>query len=344
VNQKSSSTMYDHTSQVKECMEEVTGRKAPDVFLVSADGELVGTHKLVLRLFSPVLRDLMSEPHTAVSHISLPASGSVLKHLVSMLTKGFTFAADREVVKSIGDVADVIALDVHWEVGIEEVDENIEEAAPPVEDSTESFLFDSEELVVEYREEDNRVEGANDSLLLGEWLDLSRIDPAINSDGAKFSCDECLRSFLIKSDLRVHKESAHGNDGRRGPGRSKKRLEDSYRGRRILKAEQTRNLRKEKEKEKQEKKMLWEKGLCRGPDGKIVSFQEVGKFGSSGSSLRGTQVCSYCGKSFNTKKALKNHEMVHSEKKSFKCDVCFKTFLTRGGLISHQKMHTDCKN
>ena len=60
----------------------------------------------------------------------------------------------------------------------------------------------------------------------------------------------------------------------------KKNYADTKRGKRALKAVQKKLLREQKEKKKKERKALWQKGLCRGPDGVITTFPEVGKFGA----------------------------------------------------------------
>ena len=113
-------------------------------------------------------------------------------------------------------------------------------------------------------------------------------------------------------------------------------------GRQNASSMKTSKQRVERKRKNREKKSLWEKGLYRGPDGNIVTFQEVGIFGSTGSSLRGHAVCIDCGKSFNSIRALKNHEILHSGQTPFECTVCLKAFASECGLGSHMK-NSNCR-
>ena len=98
--------MYDHISEVREHMKKILC-EAPDLFLVSVEGEMVGTHEIAMKLFSPLLSDLTQDD--SVSHVSIPASGSVLHHLISFLTKGSTFSASVDELKKVGEVMNVMS-------------------------------------------------------------------------------------------------------------------------------------------------------------------------------------------------------------------------------------------
>ena len=64
--------------------------------------------------------------------------------------------------------------------------------------------------------------------------------------------------------------------------RPRKNPNETKEGKRKLKREQKQLIREMKAKEKQERKDRFENGLCKAPDGSIVSFREVGYFGAVG--------------------------------------------------------------
>jgi len=365
--------------------------EVPDLFFVSLEGDMVGTHKIAMKLFSPLIRDLVQGD--SVSHISVPAAGSVIHHLVSILTTGSTVSASVNMLNSVGEIMNIIAPGIFDSCQVCadenkcEIARDTRNCAPPP-DPVEGFVFEKIEV-----ESNNSAECMSGVYLLkGDCSDHGKADPGLAKEDI-FGCDKCLRTFVDKSHLRLHEEVAHGaetanNRLGRGRGRSRKCFIETYRGQRLIKSVKKQHERELKEEKRQERKHLWEKGLCRGsngeimtfqevsrkfgsslmnsqqreerksqalekrslwekglckgPDGKIVTFQEVGKFGSSGSAIRGREVCSSCGKSFNSKKALENHELFHTGEKPFVCGVCLKAFTSRGGLGSHVK-NSSCR-
>lgn len=381
--------MYDHISQARTCMKKLSC-EVPDLFFVSLEGDWVGTHKIAMKLFSPLIRDLVQGD--SVSHISVPTSGSALHHLVSILTTGSTVSASMAELKSVGEIMNIIAPGIfnYCQVGAAEDEcetaRDIKNFASPA-DPVESFVF--EKIDVDINDSTGCLSGV--ALLKEDCSDHGKADPDLAKE-AQFGCYKCLRTFVVKSHLRLHEEVAHGTETlndklSQGRGRPRKCFIETYRGQRLIKSvkkQQEKELKEEKRQERRqlwekglcrgpdgevmtlqeagkfgpsmmnsqqreerkmkslEKRSLWENGLCRGPDGKIVTFQEVGKFGSAGSAIRGREVCSYCGKSFNSKKALENHELFHSGEKPFVCGVCLKAFTSRGGLGSHIK-NSSCR-
>ncbi|XP_048833363.1 zinc finger protein 692 isoform X2 [Brienomyrus brachyistius] len=55
-----------------------------------------------------------------------------------------------------------------------------------------------------------------------------------------------------------------------------------------------------------------------------------------------TFTCSHpaCGKSFNFKKHLKEHEKLHSNRRDYICEFCARAFRTSSNLIIHRRIHT----
>merc|ERR1712179_328527 len=102
---------------VKEYLEEVID-KDPDIFLISEDGEHVGTHRILLRLFFPVFRDCINYQEE-ISHISVPASGPVLKHFLSALCTGVAIATDVEELRAVSDLSRSFGLwAADWQIGL----------------------------------------------------------------------------------------------------------------------------------------------------------------------------------------------------------------------------------
>ena len=62
--------------------------------------------------------------------------------------------------------------------------------------------------------------------------------------------------------------------GKRGPS---KPFDQTVRGMKALKKEENRQRWAEKEREKAEKRDLWEQDLCRDRDGNITTFKDVGR-------------------------------------------------------------------
>ena len=50
--------------------------EVPDIYFVADDGACIGTHKIILRLFSPFLTDIITDDiNTEISHISVATQG-----------------------------------------------------------------------------------------------------------------------------------------------------------------------------------------------------------------------------------------------------------------------------
>ncbi|GAA6110801.1 zinc finger protein 692 isoform X1 [Tachysurus ichikawai] len=47
-----------------------------------------------------------------------------------------------------------------------------------------------------------------------------------------------------------------------------------------------------------------------------------------------------CGKSFNFKKHLKEHEKLHSDQRDYICEFCARAFRTSSNLSIHRRIHT----
>ena len=196
---------YDHSSRVRLYLDNLT-EDDPDVFLISQEGEQIGTHKIVLRLFSRFLGSIFGQSDQ-VSHISVPASGSVLNHFVNTITTGVTITKNKKELNIIAEVAAVLGLDhVDWQVGSQRrsADDafkkirkdllkgfNLDDKA----ESSDGFIFENEP--------DRDLDGKDASVkveVLPEFL--------TKADG-RFDCDICFKPFTFKSNLTKHVKVFH---------------------------------------------------------------------------------------------------------------------------------------
>jgi len=166
----------------------------PDIFLVSDEGVKVGTHRIVLKLFSPVLSDLITQSSEKVSHISVPASGSVLKNLVNTLNTGVTITRDRGELSRVAEVSDILGLGyVDWQIGAERKKKQTEDIKVDnefvFEDNKTSIKKELESVVIEENKENNHEDRRTNN---------------------RFSCDLCSKTFTARKGFRKHQRVVHG--------------------------------------------------------------------------------------------------------------------------------------
>ena len=218
---------YNHSAQVKTYMDKIT-EQAPDIFLISSDGDQVGTHKIVLRLFSPFLSDIITQPEQ-VSHISIPASGSVLNHLVNTLATGVAITIDREELNKVEKVANILGLDfIDWQVGMQRKKRRLENLKLESESLGDAFNEASKEmkrkldgevevndLPVEVKMEcfenksESEVSSGNQIKHTLQNAENTIVKEAENSD-KQFSCDLCPKVFSSKKNHWRHMKNSHG--------------------------------------------------------------------------------------------------------------------------------------
>jgi len=200
----------DHSSRVRLYLDNLT-ENDPDVFLISQDGEQIGTHKIVLRLFSKFLSSIFSHSEQ-VSHISVPASGSVLHHFVNTITTGVTITKNKKEVNVIAEVAAVLGLDyVDWQVGSQRKSANdtfekirkdllkgfnLDDKA----ESSDGFIFENEP---------DRDLDCKDAAVKVEVLPDDDLNISVNSNSERFDCEICSKPFTFKSNLRKHVKMFH---------------------------------------------------------------------------------------------------------------------------------------
>uniref|UniRef100_A0A914D1L6 C2H2-type domain-containing protein n=1 Tax=Acrobeloides nanus TaxID=290746 RepID=A0A914D1L6_9BILA len=65
------------------------------------------------------------------------------------------------------------------------------------------------------------------------------------------------------------------------------------------------------------------------------------KIDSNQDYIRRDFICEICGKSFEYKSSLEDHQRSHSGDRPFECSVCCKGFKKRSDVVKHEKIHTD---
>jgi len=199
-----------HYKRVNDCFEEWVD-KEHDVILISSDGDHIGLHKIALGMFSHFLPNVIMHADT-VNHISVPASSTVLKHLVTIITTGITIANDKDELKQVSEIADVLGISFSdWQIGVgrkkrkaEAIDmspkkmkeivkeENIDASSQlPCDDGeVDECESNSEEC-----EDDGNEEEVTDETSIGVDLECYVY--------------KCQETFKLRSDLRKHIEEYH---------------------------------------------------------------------------------------------------------------------------------------
>ena len=183
-------------------------QQEPDIILISKDGDQVGFHRIVLRLFSTVLGDIINQSEP-VSHISVPASGSVLNHLVNTLTTGVAIAADREELDSVKEVANILGFGfLDWQIGLKRKREyrKFEECKKEGDESLNGFVFESENEDISNCQNDMKIEVIPD---LPSELSEKQTEPRLNN-GVRFGCDICEKTLNTKKNHKRHTRLIHG--------------------------------------------------------------------------------------------------------------------------------------
>jgi len=203
--------------RVKECLDQLTD-KEPDIFLVSNDGARIGIHRFTIGLFSKFLNTLVkhSDP---VSYISVPSSGSALRHLVTMLTMGITIANNKDDLKEVSDIAYMLGVDfAGWQLGVGRKKHKKYKSDTSIATTTSDL---KEVVKEENKNETSSQQPSFDKNEVNEHeinFDVSESDDEYDEDEADVKTEnpnlecyvyECEETFLLKSDLRKHIEDLH---------------------------------------------------------------------------------------------------------------------------------------
>jgi len=295
----------DHMETVQSFLENICDT-APDMVIVTGDGQFVETHKILLTMFSPVLASLMNTQQiTEHVWVSLPAKETAVRMLISILAEGQSSALDQTIFEEIVKMGETLGIDLDLErvlktkvkVGKIFKDENTDYE---VNVKKEPRIFTS----YDFSEENIKLE-----------------KNYISENGIK--CTVCEKEFKCKKNLRRHLELKHPNvianvevcefcDQTFPPGK-------------LL------NHKRENHKQRTE---CTECGKNFVSDSKLKRHQLVHtKETPFECSVEG------CGKKFSLDYNLKTHMRLHSGERPFACHLCDKTFTQSVNLKSHMACH-----
>ena len=183
---------HSHATRVKEYFEKVIDKDS-DIFLISEDGEHVGTHRILLRLFSPVFSDFIIHQEQ-VSHVSVPASGSVLKHFISALNTGVAITRERDEISKVRELASLFCLasSMDWQIGVARTTKTEQDMKNQLENS-DGFVFNSDD------------KKTNDEHPVVKKEIIHDNAPLINDTKQLLTSKLCEQNFFSKSTLKRHK-------------------------------------------------------------------------------------------------------------------------------------------
>ena len=99
-----------HDLILKETLQ-VWGKQEHDVYLVGTDGLSVFSQKMMLSFYSKVLRDVLQDALPKPAAISLPATGSTIMSLVTLMVKGMV-SVTKKSIEEIKELGSALGIDL----------------------------------------------------------------------------------------------------------------------------------------------------------------------------------------------------------------------------------------
>jgi len=98
-----------HANSLKSALENLSNED-PDVAVVTENGDKVFIHRIILSMYSPIIRDVLVDfKSSEMPVISLPvASSSVVLNLLKVLTRGLVLSTDPDSLHDVGIAAEVL--------------------------------------------------------------------------------------------------------------------------------------------------------------------------------------------------------------------------------------------
>jgi len=216
----------NHVEAVFDFFQGLAG-KEPDIQLVSMEGSILQTHKFILTLYSPVLKNVLGTSSVAPSFISVPCSKTTLQTLLSILTTGISTSDNKQVWFDVVDAAEVLGI-VLTNIQFEEEDINDTKKNVQMEKKKKKSKKKSETVNVKVNENlltVNTSEAKNESLrddfvnsleeIPNLSLDYKRLDSSNGLETESLNgkqcekkqllkCEECGKSFAKRYRLKRH--------------------------------------------------------------------------------------------------------------------------------------------
>ena len=280
-------------------------KEEADILIVTADGDTIETHKILLSLFSRTLASIISVLPLGerVQGISVPVKTETVRSLVKLLEEGIVFVEDKDDLSDVALCGQVLGIDLtnlaivdqkHFDdIKREELQDseikfeqwefkNEDEIKVESEDSEiklEEWEFKNEKEIVE----EIKVESEDSEIKLEEWefknekeiVEEIKVEPLSvkeefapeTVDQKSYPCTKCERKLPSLVRLQTHLLTIHLH---------------------------------------------------------AIEIQ---------------QKCPACGKVYKNRKGLQAHLKEHTGKKSFKCEFCEKSFFRSTHLKSHNLTH-----
>ena len=355
--------LYSQVTRVREYLENVID-KDPDIFLISEDGEHVGTHRILLRLFCPVFSDVFSN-HEQISHISVPGSGSIVKHFLYTFTTGVAIATNVEELREVADFSTIFGLSSdQWQIGLGRVKKKTIVENRKVEDeSAKDFMFDgkdegdfSTQEILSHQNKKTETLDLKNEVQIGKDVkqtvecqkgpetfaiqankrEHTRVFHALKKekeiDRKPFPCNFCTKTFLNKQYIQRHIRETHDVKNESKPFCSKCH---KYHGFNI----------------KDDKHYSCDPCKQKFYGGRMLGIHNMKKHGIRLRAARVIKVyvpedpnhCHKCKVACNSKTHLIYHEdMMHNQGKKMICRFCEREFPRKasGFFLEHLRKHT----
>jgi len=200
--------------------------KEPDVHLISSEGTILQTHKVILALYSAVLSSALNDNSSAVlPSISIPASTDTLENLVRILTTGISISYNKGDLKDVVNTAEGLGIDLlNIQIGakgtagqtkLQTDDVHIKIKKRTKKKKTKVKRDKDDKVKKEYIEVDSEISFSVNRVEQEQPLDVSRsllLDSSSDSmDQSKsilrkepLSCSECGKIFQKLNKLKRH--------------------------------------------------------------------------------------------------------------------------------------------
>ena len=83
-----------------------------DMFIITADGDTVKTHKLLFCLYSKIFSSILGELNTAeVAGVSIPMPTILIRNMIRILKEGKAYANNKDALIEVSSYGSVLGID-----------------------------------------------------------------------------------------------------------------------------------------------------------------------------------------------------------------------------------------
>ena len=322
----------EHLDIIKPMFENVLNEE-PDIFIITDDGEIVETHKILLSLFSRYLASVLNvlPPGKGVPGLSVPAKAETVRMFVKLLEQGNVVFKGKEVdfeeLTACGTMFGLNNLDFKMDnyTIMENRSNTNKNELDPVREEEWDFQTEQEEFTHIKTEnilitEEGRTEE--------EPLSLKTLDQH------SFPCTRCGRELRSLVKLKFHLERKHGISVKieqKCPV-----CENFFKSRKKLSTHMIHHTN-----DKRYRCEFCEKRFYRNTHLKSHKLTHSKESLELADAVESRKVeCSECGKVLRNQQCLKSHMInIHSMGKPHKCSECGKCFKMVNNMKIHRLTH-----